>query len=78
MKRKRLGMVVSKRNTALAINRNKLKRLIRESFRKQVLPPLDVVVLTRSRATHQSGDKLTTTLNSSFSELAENYATMGL
>ena len=45
----RLGLVVSKRNISKAVKRNRVKRLIRESFRKNKsqIPNLDVVVLIR-------------------------------
>lgn len=45
----RLGIVVAKRNVKLAVNRNKLKRQIRESFRLQqhTLSGLDVVVVVK-------------------------------
>lgn len=45
----RLGLVVSKKNVKLAVNRNKVKRVIRESFRHcQVnLNSLDVVVIAK-------------------------------
>ena len=47
----RLGMVVSKKNVGLAVERNRIKRLIRESFRKQlqlyVDPGMDVVFLAQ-------------------------------
>lgn len=45
----RLGIVVAKRYVKLAVARNKLKRLIRESFRQQqqVLSGLDVVVIVK-------------------------------
>lgn len=45
----RLGLVVAKRNVKLAVARNKLKRLIRESFRRQQvqLNGLDVVVVVK-------------------------------
>ncbi len=43
----RLGLVVSKRNVRLAINRNRVKRLVRESFRHQSQFPIsvDLIVL---------------------------------
>lgn len=45
----RLGLIVAKKHVRLATQRNRIKRLIRESFRQQKnLPPLDVVVLVRS------------------------------
>lgn len=45
----RLGLVIAKKHVKLAVHRNRLKRLIRESFRlrQHQLPPLDVVVLAR-------------------------------
>ena len=45
----RLGTVVAKKNIATAVQRNRIKRLIRESFRHQQssLQNLDLVVLVR-------------------------------
>ena len=45
----RLGLVVSKKNISKAVERNRVKRVIRESFRKNKsqIPNLDVVVLIR-------------------------------
>ena len=45
----RLGMVISKKNIPKSVERNRIKRLIRESFRKarSQLPQLDVIVLIR-------------------------------
>ena len=42
----RLGMVIAKRYLPLAVQRNRLKRLLREGFRQaqSQLPPLDIVV----------------------------------
>ena len=45
----RLGLAVSKKNQPHAVDRNRVKRLIRESFRHQLNDiGLDVVVLTRN------------------------------
>lgn len=48
----RLGLVISKKQVRLSVTRNRIKRLIRESFRnnKQCLAGLDIVVLAKSRA----------------------------
>jgi len=42
----RLGIVVSKRAMRRAVDRNRLKRAIRESFRNEQhqLPPMDIIV----------------------------------
>ncbi|MDQ8032203.1 ribonuclease P protein component [Bordetella genomosp. 1] len=47
----RLGLVIAKRFAALAVTRNALKRVIRESFRHQrlALPPQDYVVRLHSK-----------------------------
>lgn len=44
----RLGLVIAKKHIRLAVARNRIKRLIRESFRQQQQRvPMDVVVLAR-------------------------------
>lgn len=45
----RLGIVVAKRNCRLASSRNRIKRLIRESYRhhQHTLAGLDIIVLAR-------------------------------
>lgn len=45
----RLGLAVSKKNCRRAVDRNRVKRVIRESFRLQqkLLQGLDIVVLSR-------------------------------
>jgi ribonuclease P protein component len=45
----RLGIIVAKKNVKLAVHRNRVKRLLRESFRlrQATLPNLDLVVLAK-------------------------------
>ena len=45
----RLGLVIAKKNVRFAVDRNRAKRLIRESFRlkQHILPPIDAIVLAR-------------------------------
>lgn len=45
----RLGLVVPKRQVRSAVRRNRIKRVLRESFRRHrpELPPLDVVLLLK-------------------------------
>lgn len=43
----RLGLVVAKKKVSKAHDRNRIKRIIRETFRLQSMPCVDVVVLVR-------------------------------
>jgi ribonuclease P protein component len=42
----RLGLIISKRSVRKAVRRNRLKRIVRESFRlhAHLMPPLDLVI----------------------------------
>ena len=48
----RLGLSVAARTTGVAVNRNRVKRVIRESFRGccEELPAIDIVVSARNAA----------------------------
>lgn len=48
----RLGLAISKKHCRLAVGRNRLKRIVRESFRqhKEMLAGLDVVVMNQPAA----------------------------
>jgi len=50
----RVGLIAGKKNVKLAVQRNRFKRLARESFRlrQEQLPTLDVVILAR-RGVHE-------------------------
>ena len=45
----RLGLAISKKNARLAVDRNRIKRIIRESFRLNLsrLPAVDFVVMAK-------------------------------
>lgn len=67
----RLGIVVAKKNTRKAVQRNRIKRIIRENFRKISfdLVTIDLVILTRknldllsNQEIHQQVDSLLTEL----------------
>ena len=47
----RLGLVIAKKNIRLAVQRNRVKRSIRETFRlkQHKLPNIDAIVLARSQ-----------------------------
>jgi ribonuclease P protein component len=62
----RLGLAIGKKNCRLASGRNRLKRIIRESFRhhQNDLPGLDIVVLNQPAAARANNDVLFGSLQS--------------
>ena len=56
----RLGVIIAKKNIRLAVNRNRIKRLLRESFRHQTQFPIsvDLVVMARSGINELSNTEL--------------------
>lgn len=56
----RLGLAVSKKNARRAVDRNRVKRLIRESFRltQQQLPSVDLVVLSRNGIAERTNQQI--------------------
>lgn len=56
----RLGLAIGKKNCRLAANRNRLKRIIRESFRvhRERLPAIDIVVLNQPAAARANNKTL--------------------
>jgi ribonuclease P protein component len=66
----RLGLTVSRRVAKRAVDRNKLKRLARESFRHRALPPWDFVVLARAGADRAPRTELRASLDRHFDQLA--------
>jgi len=63
--RARLGLAISKKNCSLAKDRNKIKRTIRESFRKNIikLNGYDVVVLNNKLTHTAASNDLRKSLN---------------
>lgn len=60
----RLGLVIAKKHVPLAVQRNRLKRLIRNAFRlnSNLLTSLDLVVLARKDADRLDNKQLTEAL----------------
>jgi len=67
----RLGMVIGKKSVKLAVQRNRVKRLVREGFRahQQVLGGLDIVVLARKGLDAQENGELSRHLQSLWKRL---------
>lgn len=68
----RLGLAVSKKQARRAVDRNRLKRVIREQFRRRrtALPPLSLVVMIRSSAAKASNLELSDALAVLFERIA--------
>ena len=70
----RLGMIVSKKSIPKSVQRSKVKRRIRETFRKAASVSItgwDIVVMTRPKIKAQQD--LTAYLKDSFTALAEEF-----
>lgn len=69
--RSRLGLIFSKRNLKHAVQRNRVKRLVRESFRhRSDLGSLDIVVLGRQNLATQDNQALHRALDHLWRKLA--------
>lgn len=68
----RLGFAISKQKVRLAVGRNRLRRLVRESFRKEAarLPPVDLVVLARDAATSAANAEIVASLATHWARIA--------
>lgn len=68
----RLGFAISKQKVRLAVGRNRLRRLIRESFRHRVpgLPAVDLVVLARDAATAAANPEIAGSLDQHWVRIA--------
>lgn len=68
----RLGLAIAKKTVALASDRNRLKRQIRESFRlhQHLLPAVDIVLLSRPGCAQASVLQLRTRLERLWTRIA--------
>ena len=69
----RLGLAIAKKQVKRAVDRNRIKRVIRESFRKQgtSLQGYDFVVLARRDTSQHNNDKLTASLERHWQRLTQ-------
>lgn len=70
----RLGLALSKRIVHKAHDRNRLKRLLRETFRMIQLPAVDLVVLARRDVDKIENQKLIAKLSGTWNKLIALYA----
>ena len=72
----RLGLAISRKVARTAVARNRIKRVIRESFRhnREQICPLDIVVLGRSGIAGQTNATLNTALEKLWKQLIESCA----
>ena len=72
----RLGLAVSVKNAGNSVERNRIRRTIRESFRlhQHDLPPVDLVVSARARARDAAGEELRTSLALLWKKVTEQCA----
>ena len=67
----RLGLVIAKKNVKLAVHRNRIKRVIRDSFRlhQHALPNADMVILARRGLGELSNEELHILFNKNWQRL---------
>ncbi|MEW5754858.1 MAG: ribonuclease P protein component [Pseudomonadota bacterium] len=67
----RLGMAITRKNIKTAVARNRIKRIVRESFRQhqQILAGLDIVVLSRGGAGERENPALFASLEHHWSRV---------
>jgi ribonuclease P protein component len=71
----RLGLAISRRAARLAVERNRLKRLVREVFRAEpALPPWDFVVMAKAPARSTDNVALRGSLHRHFARLCRRAA----
>lgn len=71
----RLGMSIAKKRVKTAVARNRIKRVVRESFRTHVskLPQIDIIVIANQGCDQVSNEKLFEVLEKRWQELITYY-----
>lgn len=72
----RLGLVVARKNIRRAVDRNRVRRAVRESFRlhRQALPTRDIIIMVRSVAAARAGAALRDSLTRHWTKMANTCA----
>lgn len=70
----RLGLAISKKKIAKAHDRNRIKRILREAFRKSQLPAVDLVFLAKSGWEKQANAVIYEKLGKTWEQLIRSYA----
>jgi len=76
LKQPRLGLAIAKKHMRRAVDRNRIKRQIRESFRqyKDTLPAVDVVVLAKQHTNKKTNSELAGVLKDHWQNLVRQCA----
>ena len=76
----RLGVAISRRVSKRAVERNRIRRTIRESFRmhRAELPHLDILLIARSLSAQQNNPDLRADLEGIWRKLSASHATAAL
>ena len=76
----RLGLAISKRSVKLAVQRNLIKRIARESFRYHAanLPPIDIVLMVRPPVTLLTKSELRQCIDELWQQLAKRAQRLSL
>ena len=71
----RLGLAIAKKRVKLAVQRNRVKRLVRESFRlnQHQLPNIDMVVMVRSGIDNLDNDTITKQLEKIWRKISRQH-----
>ncbi|TAL59212.1 MAG: ribonuclease P protein component [Legionella sp.] len=69
----RLGLALSKKMVAKAHDRNRIKRLLREGFRQEHLPSVDIIFLARSDVAKETNSNINTQLSKTWENITLYY-----
>lgn len=69
----RLGLALSKKMIAKAHDRNRIKRVLRESFRQNRLPAVDIIFLAKQGVAKQTSSGINTKLSKTWEQLTAAY-----